>query len=102
MVRVEINMYTITIAKSIERILRTPLGSRVNRPLFGSLLYTLIDRDFNDSFKVLATKYTYEAIKTNEPRVNVTRVDFIANAVTGAVTLKITLDNQEEIEVGIT
>lgn len=91
-------MYLVDISKSINRILKTPLGSRVMRPLFGSLLYTLKDRDFNDEFKAKATKYTFEAIKINEPRVVVQRVDFIIEPVLGKLTLKISLD-KGEVEV---
>ena len=68
-------MYAVSIADSINRILKTPLGSRVMRPLYGSKLYELRDRTFDERFKTLATKYIYEAIKTNEPRVQIEEVD---------------------------
>ncbi|EAI3737908.1 baseplate assembly protein, partial [Campylobacter jejuni] len=35
--------YMVSIEESIKDILITPLGSRVMRPEYGSLLYTLID-----------------------------------------------------------
>jgi phage baseplate assembly protein W len=84
---------------SINRILKTPLGSRVMRPNFGSLLYTLRDREFNDEYRLLAKKYTYEAISNNEPRVKVENVDFKVEPVNGVVTLVIILTNGEIIEV---
>lgn len=92
-------MYQISIAKSINRILKTPLGSRTMRPLFGSLLYTLRDREFNDEYKLLAKKYTYEAISKFEPRVKVENVDFNIKPVSGVVILIITLTNGEVVEV---
>lgn len=92
-------MYQVSIKDSINRILKTPLGSRVMRPNFGSLLYTLRDREFNDEYKLLAKKYTYEAISKNEPRVKVENVDLKVEPVNGVVTLVIILANGEIIEV---
>ena len=88
-----------TIAESIIRILKTPLGSRVMRPNYGSKLYELRDRKFDEKFKTLATKYIFEAIKINEPRVQVESVDFNIEPINGKVSFLIYLTNQEEIEV---
>ncbi len=92
-------MYQVSIVDSINRILKTPLGSRVMRPQFGSLLYTLRDREFNDEYRLLAKKYTYEAISKFEPRVKVDNVDFTVDPVSGIVGLQILLTNGEVIEV---
>lgn len=92
-------MYKVSLINSINRILKTPLGSRVMRPEFGSKLYELRDRTFNDTFKVLATKYIFEAINKNEPRARVQSVDFNINAVSGKISFIIFLTNGEEIEV---
>ena len=92
-------MYEVTIANSINRILKTPLGSRVMRPLFGSRLYELRDRTFDDTFKALATKYIFEAINKNEPRVKVHSVNFNLGVVNGKVNFLIYLSNGEKIEV---
>jgi phage baseplate assembly protein W len=92
-------VYVISIEESINRILKTPLGSRVMRPKYGSLLYTLRDRKFDDEFRVLATKYIFEAIKENEKRVKVAKVDFNVNAVKGVVSFKIYLANGDEVVV---
>ncbi|EAI5420444.1 baseplate assembly protein, partial [Campylobacter coli] len=51
----------VSIEESIKDILTTPLGSRVMRPEYGSLLYTLIDRKIDDDFRVKLTRYTAEA-----------------------------------------
>ena len=56
-------MYLTDIEKSIERILSTPLGSRVMQPTFGSELYLLIDRRVDDMWKLLFAKYVFEAIE---------------------------------------
>ena len=92
-------MFLITIANSINRILRTPLGSRTMRPLFGSRLYELRDRKFGNEYKLLATRYVFEAIGRNEPRVRVERVGFNVDPVSGVVALAVHLDNGEVIEV---
>lgn len=92
-------MYKVDIATSINRILKTPLGVRTMRPDFGSMLYTLRDREFNEEYKLLAKKYIYEAINRFEPRVKVENVDFKIKPVSGVVTLLVTLDNGEVVEV---
>ncbi|MBD3842683.1 MAG: GPW/gp25 family protein [Campylobacterales bacterium] len=88
-----------TITESVIRILKTPLGSRVMRPEYGSKLYELRDRKFDDDFRLKATRYTFEAIALNEPRVKVKKVDFKVKAVTGVVSIFITLTNGETVEV---
>lgn len=92
-------IYAVDIKNSINRILKTPLGSRVMRPEFGSSLYLLRDRKFDDTFKVLATKYIFEAINKHEPRVKVQSVDFSLDVVNGKVSFLIYLSNGEEVEV---
>ena len=92
-------MYKISITNSINRILQTPLGSRTMRPEFGSLLYTLRDRKFDDDYKLKATQYTYEAIRKFEKRVKIEKVNFKLEPIHGVVILVITLANGETVEV---
>lgn len=94
-------MYLIDIGSSIVRILKTPKGQRVMRPDFGSDLYLLRDRKFNDEFKLLATRYIYESIKAYEPRVKVEKVDFIVEPVSGTVSFKIALSLREKLDTVI-
>ncbi|EAL5903430.1 baseplate assembly protein [Campylobacter lari] len=61
--------FMVSIEESVKDILITPLGSRVMRPEYGSLLYTLIDRKIDDDFKIKLTRYTAEAISKWEKRV---------------------------------
>jgi len=68
--------------EAIKRVLMTPLGSRVMRPEFGSELYKLVDRNFDDEFKLDAISYTYEAIEKNLPEVKIKRVDVDKNLIT--------------------
>ncbi len=68
--------------EAIKRVLMTPLGSRVMRPEFGSELYKLVDRNFDDEFKLDAISYTYEAIEKNLPEVKIKKVDVDKNFIT--------------------
>ena len=68
--------------EAIKRVLMTPLGSRVMRAEFGSELYKLVDRNFDDEFKLDAISYTYEAIEKNLPEVKIKRVDVDKNLIT--------------------
>lgn len=72
--------YYVTIADSIARILTTRLGERVMRPNFGSNLYLLRDRTFNGEWRVLATRWIFEAIMRNEPRVRFKQLHFNADS----------------------
>lgn len=92
-------MYLATIGESIIRILKTPLGSRVMRPEFGSELYTLRDRKFDEKFKALATKYIYEAINKNEPRINISSIGFKIKPVSGVVIFVVNIENNLSVEV---
>jgi len=64
----------ISTEESIARILSTPLLKRVQRPLYGSQLFELIDKSVTDEWVLDAISYTYEAIERNEPRVIVKNV----------------------------
>jgi uncharacterized protein len=67
-------MHQVSIEKSIERILKTPIGSRVMRPDFGSNLFELIDKRADDKWKIDCIRYTYEAIDKWEKRVRIDKV----------------------------
>lgn len=60
--------------QSINHILTTPVGSRVMRREFGSLLPDLIDQPFNDNTVVLVYAATATALLLHEPRLKLTRV----------------------------
>ena len=77
------SVYYVGVANSIERILRTRLGSRLMRPTFGSALYLLRDRDFNAYWRAMATRYMFEAISQWEPRVRFKQLHFNVDLTTG-------------------
>jgi len=92
-------MYQVSVAESINRILKTPLGSRVMRPDFGSKLYELRDRKLNDEYKLKAIRYTYEAITKWEPRVKMDKVSFEIEPISGKTVISVHLKNGEVVKV---
>nr|WP_031323586.1 GPW/gp25 family protein [Stutzerimonas stutzeri] len=62
------------LAQSIADILTTPIGSRVMRREYGSLLPDLIDAPFNDTTRLQAYAATAMALMRWEPRIRLSRV----------------------------
>ncbi|MET3723450.1 GPW/gp25 family protein [Sphingomonas trueperi] len=62
------------LAQSIGRILSTPIGTRVGRRDFGSLIPELIDQPANPALRIRIFAATALALKRWEPRIRVTRV----------------------------
>jgi len=77
---------------AVIRVLTTPLGSRVMRPQFGSRLFELIDRTLNDDYRIDALHYTYEAVETNLPEIEIRSV----TVESGVLKMRIANNNQEE------
>ena len=82
--------------EKIKRVLITPLGSRIMKPLFGSRLYELVDRTFNTEYVIDAISYTYEAIQTNLKEIKIKSVDVAKNI----VNLKVE-DSKGELDVAV-
>lgn len=64
------------IRQSVRDILLTPLGSRVMRRKYGSLLSALIDQPQNESLRLQIMSACYMAILQWEPRVKLTGINF--------------------------
>ena len=64
------------IRQSVRDILTTPVGSRVMRRDYGSLLPELIDQPLNGATLLRAYAATVMALIRWEPRIRVTRVQF--------------------------
>lgn len=62
------------LAQSVARILSTPIGARVGRRDFGSLLPELVDQPANAASRIRIFAATALALKRWEPRIKVTRV----------------------------
>jgi phage baseplate assembly protein W len=68
------------IQQSIADILVTPVGTRVMRRDYGSLLSELIDRPQNDALRLQIMAACYGAILKWEPRVRLTGITFNSTA----------------------
>lgn len=66
------------ISQSIGDILRTPVGSRVMRREYGSLLSALIDMPQNPALRLQIMVACYSAIQKWEPRIRLTSISFEA------------------------
>lgn len=76
--------------QSIADILSTPVGSRVMRRDYGSLIPELLDQPANGSTRVRLFGAAATALMRWEPRIRLTRLDLIAGAEPGAYALEIT------------
>lgn len=77
------------LAQSIADILTTPLGSRIMRRDYGSLLPRLIDQPFNGSTCLQLYAATAIAIMRWEPRIRLTRVQLSDVSTSGAIALEL-------------
>lgn len=78
------------IRQSVRDILATPLGSRVMRREYGSLLPELIDQPLNDALLLQAYAATIMALIRWEPRIRVTAIRRrVSSTETGRATLEI-------------
>lgn len=75
------------IEQSIAQILTTPIGSRVMRRDFGSLIPELIDQPLNDETQLMIYAATATAIRKWEPRFRMTRVQLHTQGLSGAAEL---------------
>ncbi|ETT00414.1 GPW/gp25 family protein [Providencia alcalifaciens] len=62
------------IRQSISDILITPIGSRIARRAYGSLLSALIDQPQNPALKLQLMSTCYTALMRWEPRILLTRI----------------------------
>ena len=91
------------IFQSVEMILTTPIGTRVMRRDFGSLIPSLLDGPINAQTAVAIYAAANEAIATWEPRVRVigTRMD-LDKAAEGIVDLTVILQiagEEQQVDV---
>jgi phage baseplate assembly protein W len=81
------------IRQSIRDILTTPVGSRIMRRDYGSLLPELIDQPSNPANRLRLMAATVMAIIQWEPRVSVNNVD-IAIGIDGSATIDLDLSRR--------
>lgn len=76
------------LAQSVADILTTPIGTRIQRREYGSMLFDLIDQPLNGSTRLLLFAATALAIARWEPRIRLRRVGITGGA-DGAVSLSL-------------
>jgi len=81
---------TAHLVQSIGDILTTPVGSRVMRRDYGSLLPRLIDQPFNAATRIRLVAAIATALMRWEPRLQITRITVDLGPAPGAVV--VTLD----------
>lgn len=77
------------ISQSVRDILITPIGSRVMRRDYGSLLSALIDQPDNPALRLQIMAACYMAILKWEPRIRLTTISF-ESAIAGELFVDIT------------
>lgn len=77
------------LAQSISDILTTPLGSRVMRRDYGSLLFDLVDKPINGAIRMLLHAATAIALRRWEPRLRLSRVVLLGEPQHGQLTIRI-------------
>lgn len=73
--------------QSITDILTTPIGSRIQRREYGSLLPELIDQPFNDETRLRLYGATATALMRWEPRIRLSHIDLAHGGAAGAFVL---------------
>lgn len=76
------------LAQSVGDILTTPIGTRIQRREYGSMLFDLIDQPLNGTTRLLLFAATALALARWEPRLRLRRVGLEAGA-DGAVTISL-------------
>ena len=82
------------ISQSLSDILRTPVGSRVMRREYGSLLFDMIDQPQTDALELQIKVAVYMAVLKWEPRVSLTAVETVRQP-DGKMVVNLTGDNAD-------
>lgn len=77
------------IRQSIADILTTPVGSRIMRRDYGSMIFELIDQPQNPATNLKLMAATVMAIMAWEPRIIIEQIEVDGGSVTGSVTIGI-------------
>lgn len=78
------------IGQSVRDILVTPVGSRVMRREYGSLLSALIDQPQSPALRLQIMAACYSAIQKWEPRISLTTITFERSETYGGLYVDIT------------
>lgn len=80
---------TAHLAQSVADILTTPIGTRVMRRDYGSMLFDLIDQPLNSATRLLIFAATALALTRWEPRLRLRKVALGGNNAAGELTLEL-------------
>lgn len=80
---------TAHLAQSVADILTTPIGTRVMRRDYGSMLFDLIDQPLNAATRLLIFAATALALTRWEPRLRLRKVALGGNNAEGELTLEL-------------
>lgn len=83
------------LAQSIADILSTPLGTRIQRRDYGSLLFDLIDQPLNGATRALVHAATALAISRWEPRLRLRKVNMSGEPDQGHLVITIEGDRTD-------
>lgn len=86
--------------QSVADILFTPLGTRIMRRDYGSLLPQLIDGPANPVMRMRVMAATVMALARWEPRIQVTQVEFTTSGIDGAAVLELQADRTDGPRAG--
>ncbi|UNM21705.1 GPW/gp25 family protein [Pseudomonas sp. ArH3a] len=92
------------IAQSMTDILTTRIGTRIARREYGSLLPELVDHPFNDVTRLRVYSGTVMALMRWEPRVSLSRVQFLGANLQGESVLDVegsVVDSNEPFSLSI-
>lgn len=92
------------IGQSITDILTTRIGTRVMRREYGSLLPELVDHPFNDVTRLRVYAGTVMALMRWEPRISLSRVQFIGANLQGQSVLELegsVVDSNEPLSLSV-
>jgi len=82
---------TAYLAQSLGDILSTPLGTRVMRRDYGSLLFSLIDRPLNAATAMLMRAAVVDAIARWQPRLTVSRATLSGAYAQGTMVAQVSI-----------
>jgi len=91
------------IRQSVRDILLTPLGARVMRRQYGSLLSALIDQPQNEALRLQIMSACYLALLQWEPRIRLTAINFETDY-NGAMVVELTgnrTDNAQPLSLTV-
>ncbi len=102
------NYFTASEEESFNRIVTTPLGSRVVRPFFGGEIHELVDRTMDEEWKMLFQRYLLECFfdEKRKPwdkrlvpkKTKIIKIDATSGEVVASIEFK---DKEESLTFGI-